>query len=540
MKKLNIFLSLCFLTIVQSAYAQKKASQPNILWITCEDMSANLPFYGDATIKTPNLSQLALESVKYTRMFSVSGVCAPSRSAIVTGMYPTSIGTDNMRTETNYPDRKDIPNYEAVPPANVKCFTEYLRSAGYYCTNNNKTDYQFGDPFTAWDESSLKAHWRNRPQGKPFFSVFNIMRTHESQIWKHKNETLRVDPAKVTLPPYYPESPVIRRDMARYYDNIMVMDSIAGSLLRQLKEDGLLENTIVLFFSDHGAGLPWYKRELYDRGTNVPLLVRFPGKKYAGTTDTNLHSFVDLAPTVLSLTGIKIPGHIQGEAFLGEAKAAKPRSYIYAARDRMDEQYDMVRAVRDLRFKYIKNYQPEKLNYQDLTYRKQMDLMQEILKFKEAGKLNKIQQRWFEPKPAEELYDVQNDPFELSNLAGNPKYQKELERMRLVHEKWMKDVKDVGAVPEMEMVKIMRKGNAAVQPETPKPILKTENGPNAGEVKLTLSCPENGASIGYRTTKSNGKWLLYSKPLLLKKEGEVHVKAIRYGYKESEEETLKW
>lgn len=540
MKKLNIFLSLCLLTIEQSAYAQKESSQPNILWITCEDMSANLPFYGDATIKTPNLSQLALESVKYTRMFSVAGVCAPSRSAIISGMYPTSIGTDNMRTKTNYPSRKDIPNYEAVPPANVKCFTEYLRSAGYYCTNNNKTDYQFGDPFTAWDESSLKAHWRNRPQGKPFFSVFNIMRTHESQIWEHKNEPLRVDPAKVTLPPYYPESPVIRRDMARYYDNIMEMDSIAGSLLRQLKEGGLLENTIVFFFSDHGAGLPWYKRELYDRGTNVPLLVRFPGKEYAGTTDANLHSFVDLAPTVLSLTGIKIPGHMQGEAFLGEAKAAKPRSYIYAARDRMDEQYDMVRAVRDLRFKYIKNYQPEKLNYQDIAYRKQMDLMQEILKFKEAGKLNKIQQRWFESKPAEELYDVQNDPFELSNLAGNPEYQKELDRMRLVHEKWMKDVKDVGAVPEMEMVKIMRKGNAAVQPETPKPIIKTENEPKAGEVKLTLSCPENGASIGYRTTKSNGKWLLYSKPLLLKKEGEVHVKAIRYGYKESAEETLKW
>lgn len=531
--KFSIPFLISLLTLNLSFGQVPHKKKPNILWITCEDMSADLPDYGDNTVATPNISRLVREGVKFTHMFSVSGVCAPSRSAIITGMYPTSIGTQHMRTGT-----KDIPvpPYEAVPPPDVKCFTEYLRAGGYYCTNNAKTDYQFGVPFTAWNESSNKAHWRNRPKDKPFFSVFNIEVTHESRIWMRKDEPLRVDPKKIQLPPYYPESPVIRKDMARYYDNIMVMDSIAGGILKQLEEDGLLENTIVVFFSDHGAGLPWYKRELYDRGLHVPFIVRYPGKKGAGTQENELHSFVDLAPSMLSLAGIEIPKHIQGKAFLGEAKEKVLRKYIYAARDRMDQQYDMVRAVRDKQYKYIRNYQPEKLNYQDLTYRKQMDLMKEILKFREDGKLNKVQQRWFMAKPKEELYDVKNDPYELKNLADDPDYKNVLNRLKAAHERWIKEIKDLGFTPEKEMLNAMWPG--LKQPVTKAPVLKTAEGNKDGKVNVTISCETKGASIAYKIGGADKDWNLYTKPLAVSKGSEIKAKAIRYGYNPSEEEKL--
>ncbi len=508
--------------------AQNTASRPNILWITCEDMSANLPSYGDNTVATPTLDRLAKEGVRYTRMFSVAGVCAPSRSAIITGMYSNSIGTQHMRTGSGYTKRSDIPNYEAVPPSYVKCFPEYLRANGYYCTNNEKTDYQFGNPFTAWDENSNKAHWRNRPKGTPFFSVFNIMRTHESQVWMHKDKPLRVDPAKVKVPPYYPDTEVIRRDIARYYDNIMVMDSIAGSILQQLEEDGLLENTIVFFFSDHGAGLPWYKRELYDRGLHVPLIVRFPGKKGAATTDTELHSFVDFAPTMLSLTGTPIPKHLQGQAFLGEKAAKTPRTYIYAARDRMDEHYDMVRVVRNKKYKYVRNFQPDKPYYQDLAYRKQMDLMQEILRLRDAGQLPEITKRWFGPKPVEELYDLSTDPFELTNLAGKKELEPVLQQLRNALNNWMIEVNERGFTPETEMVKLMWSNGE--QPVTASPEVTTEQSEAGTRVKL--ACATEGASVGYQLGEDK-RWLLYCQPVTIPKGKTLKFKGIRYGYKES-------
>jgi arylsulfatase A-like enzyme len=487
--------------------------------------------YGDSTVLTPNLSRLAAQSVKYTGMFSVSGVCAPSRSAIITGMYPSSIGTQHMRTATGNLNRPDIPNYEAVTPPYVKCFPEYLRGAGYYCTNNDKTDYQVGNPFTVWDESGKNAHWRNRPKDKPFFSVVNFMVTHESQIWARKDQPLRVDPAKVLLPPYYHESPVIRQDIARYYDNIMVMDSLAGVILKQLEEDGLLENTIIFFFSDHGAGLPWYKREVYDRGLHVPLLIRFPGAKGAGTINHELLSFVDLAPTVLSLAGVPVPPHIQGQAFAGDKQAKQPRQYIFAARDRMDEHYDLVRAVRDKRFKYIRNYQPEKPYYQDIEFRKQMNLMQEILLAKQEGKLNKVQSTWFGSKPVEELYDTQADPFELHNLAQEPSYKKELLRLRIHLNEWMIDINDKGFMPEKEMLELMWPGGQ--QPVTNKPEMIILD-KSRKEQHLQLYCATPGASIAYKLGE-NATWQLYTSPLNVSRKTKIVAKAIRYGYKESGE-----
>jgi N-sulfoglucosamine sulfohydrolase len=519
---------------ITAGWAQKKenVAKPNILWITCEDMSPDLPAFGDSTVSTPNLDRLAAEGIRYTHLFSVSGVCAPSRSAIITGMYPTSIGTHHMRTGSGA--RAGFIDYQAVPPPEVKCFPEYLRPEGYYCTNNSKTDYQFGNPFTAWDENSNKAHWRNRRKGQPFFSVFNIMRTHESQVWEHKDKPLRVDPARVPLPPYYPESPVIRRDIARNYDNIMVMDSIVGTIMRQLEEDGLLENTIVFFFSDHGSGLPWYKREVYDRGLRAPMIVRFPNRQDAGAARSELISFIDLAPTVLSLAGVSVPGYMQGQAFLGDNKAKQPRQYIFAARDRMDEHYDLVRAVRDERFKYIRNYQPDKPNYQDLAYRRQMNLMQEILRLKEEGKLNAVQSRWFENKPVEELYDTQADPYELQNLAGNPQYQADLERLRQAEGNWLRQMRDKGFMPEAEMV-------ASMWPDNKQPVTETPHiqqlGKKGKEVLLQITSSTPGASVAYKVGK--GPWLLTNgKPITLPAGVSVAAKAIRYGYRESPESSF--
>lgn len=524
--RFHFWLLLTVLTT--TAYAQS-SRRPNILWITCEDMSANLPSYGDRTVPTPTIDRLVREGIRYTGMYSTAGVCAPSRSAIISGMYPNSIGTQHMRTNTANIKGTNIPNYDAVPPPNVKCFTEYLRAGSYYCSNNSKTDYQFGNPVTAWDENGPKAHWRGRPdQKQPFFSVFNFMVTHESQVWARADKPLRVDPTTVKVPPYYLDTPIIRRDLARYYDNIMVMDSLAGSILKQLEDDGLLENTIVVFYSDHGAGLPWYKRELYERGTHVPFVVRFPGKQRAAATDTDLHSFVDLAPTMLSLAGVHIPKHLQGQAFLGDQKTKEPRKAIFGARDRMDEHYDMVRAMRDGRYRYVRNFMPEKPNYQDLAYRKQMPLMQEILRLRDAGQLTGVPARWFQTKPVEELYDLQTDPNELTNLAGRPEQQARLRQMRHALADWMTEIGDKGSLPEREMVKMMYGGNE--QPTTATPIVQAS--PLRPGNGLVLTCSTEGASIAYQLDGEE-RWQLYHQPVRVPTGQTVRAKAIRYGYAES-------
>jgi N-sulfoglucosamine sulfohydrolase len=504
--------------------------RPHILWITCEDMSAHLPSYGDSTVPTPHLDRLAREGVRYRRMFSTSGVCAPSRSAIITGMYPSGMGSNHMRTVEAGRTGNGIINYEAVPDPAVRCFPEYLRAAGYYCTNGDKTDYQFKPLQTTWDvngKDGQRAPWRGRPAGSPFFSVINLFVTHESQIWARAGEPLRVDPARVRLPPQYPDHPVIRRDVARNYDNIMVMDSLVGVVLRDLEADGLLDSTVVFFYSDHGSGLAWHKRELYDRGLHVPLIVRFPGRRGAGTWEEDLHSFIDLAPTVLSLAGVPLPGHLDGRAFLGPQRAA-PRTYVHAARDRMDEHYDCVRAVRDRRFKYLRNYQPDRPYYYDIAYRKQMPLMREILRLRAADSLPALTRRWFEPKPAEELYDLEKDPLELRNLAGDPAYGPHLDRLRAEEQAWVRRTRDKGFMQERDLIELFWPGGE--QPATAPP-----TGSRAGG-RLTITCPTAGASIGYRL--GAGPWRLYTAPVPVPTSERVTIRAHRIGYRPSEEVTL--
>lgn len=531
-----LFLASC--NLKDNEDKSDKVSSPNILWITCEDMSPHLGCYGDSVVQTPVLDSLARLGVRYTNVFSVSGVCAPSRAALITGMYPTAIGAQHMRTvsrtsaldKISDPELLAIPVYEAVPPPEVKCFTEYLRAEGYYCTNNSKTDYQFRKPITAWDESSDTAHWRNRAPGQPFFSVFNITTTHESQVWRRANEPLTVDPKKVDVPPYYPDSPIIRRDIARHYSNIEIMDTQVSKILNQLDNDGLTDSTIIFFYSDHGDGLPRAKRWIYDSGLKVPLIIKYPDQRNAGTVDDQLISFVDFAPTVLSLVSVAPPAYMQGQAFLGKYKTSSQRNYIFAAKDRMDPAIDCRRTVRDNRYKYIRNYMPEKPYVQFLPYRDQMDLMQELFRFEKEGKLNNVQQLFFrKTKPKEEFYDTWNDRHEINNLADEPGYDSIITKYRKRLDEWIDMTGDPLLLPETELVKKMW------PPEGNQPQTKKVHFENTDE-HIILKCDTEGASIAYQKNEEIGSthWNLYINPVSATALDSIKAVAIRIGYKESE------
>lgn len=451
MKCHTFILALGAMLIGHSMAPAQGAKRPNILWLTCEDISPNLGCYGDKDAVTPHLDALAKEAVRYTHAFSVAGVCAPSRSALITGMYPSTLGSHYMRCR-------------ATLPAEVKTYSEHLRNAGYYCTNNVKTDYNFAVPKGAWDQNSNRAHWRGRPKGAPFFAVFNNTITHESQIRApeaaYKKNTARLsekerhDPKKITIPPFHPDTPEVRRDWARYHDNITAMDKWVADRLKELADDGLADDTIVFFYGDHGVGLPRGKRWLYDTGMCVPLLIRF-GKNFAhlapgkpGTATDRLVSFVDFGPTALSLAGAKVPANMQGVAFLGAA-AGKPREYVYGIRDRMDERNDCTRAVRDKRYKYIRNYHPYKPWAQPLNYMELMPTMRAWRRLKAEGKLKGPAALWMaDTKPFEELYDTEADPHELVNLAGSDKHREALARLRQAHVAWMAETRDLGLMPE--------------------------------------------------------------------------------------------
>lgn len=506
--------------------------QPNILWITCEDITPSLGCYGDSVAQTPNLDQLAEEGVRFNHAYSISGVSAPSRCALITGMYPTSIGGHHQRTTRNIVDT--LPDYSIVPPPEVKCFTEYLRQAGYFCTNNHKTDYQFDVPVTAWDENGTVAHWKHRPSGKPFFSVFNLVITHESQQWTNGWYRLLTLPEEVNVPPYYPDHPKVRYDIARKYSNISLMDGEVGVLLDQLRNENLLDSTIVVFFSDHGGPLPRQKRELYESGTRAPLIIRFPDGRWAGSVNNDLVSFVDFAPTMLSLAGIEPPAHLQGKAFLGQYKQTS-RDYVFAARDRMDEEYDMVRAVRGKRFRYLKNYQPDKPFVQDLDYRKKVSMMNLLYRYDSLDLLKGHAALWWrDSKPPEELYDLENDPYELNNLADSSAYQNKLIELRKQLTSWQKRFGDKGFIPEKKMIRQMWGGEK--QPVTRPVRFKEVNG------ELMLDSQTKGASIAYQVGDEDDHWALYDGPLSLDALTDKKIKAvaIRIGYAQSEIKTVQY
>lgn len=508
-------------------------NRPNIVWIVVEDMSPeHLESYGGTGGKTPNLNALAAESLQYQNAFSTAGVCAPSRAALITGAYQTSIGAMHMRTLAPSAAAGDayppgFKGYSAVLPEGMWPYPVHLRLAGYYVTNNVKEDYQFRSPITMWDESSNKAHYRNRPDpNQPFFSIFNFTTTHESQVWAREGkDSLQMDPKDVTVPPVYPDDSISRRTLARFITNVMRMDQQVGEVIAQLKEDGLYENTIIFFYSDHGDGMPYFKRELYDRGLKVPLLIKAPWLE-GGTKTDELVSFVDFGPTLLSLAGVQIPESMQGQAFLGKQKA-EPRTYVYAARDRMDSEYDRVRAVSDGRFKYIRNYMPEKPNYQNIRFRLQNPLMPHLLDLQEKGLLNENQARWFaQSKPEEELYDTQSDPWEFTNLAENPEYAEKLAELRKAHEDWIAAYGDKGALNEMEMIRAWWNGDVN-PPVTAGALLSFSKG------KVNLSCPTPSALIGWRKSRSDS-WKIYTEPVEANPGDSIYVNAHRIGYEANE------
>lgn len=526
--------------------SQKDAykTKPNILWIVAEDLSEYMPSFGDSTIQTPHLSRLAAEGVCFDQFFSPAAVCAPARSSIALGMYPTHIGSNHMRTGPWYRDNvsdqaiieydKRLPegvhSYEAIPPVGAKMMSEYLREAGYYCSNNSKEDYQFIKPVTAWDDSSNKAHWRNRKEGQPFFSIFNVGITHESQIWARAKDSLWVDQnLEVDVPPYLPDTKIGRQDIRRMYSNIKMMDQKVGEILNQLEEDGLLESTIIFWYTDHGGPLPRQKRLLYDSGIKVPLIVRFPDGQFANTRNQEMTSFIDLAPTVMSLVGLEPKSHMDGKAFLGDYKREIPARYVYSAADRFDESYDKIRSVRDRRYKLIRYFEPNLPMFLRIIYREQMPIMQELYRLRDEGLLTAEQKLWFrETKPEFEFFDTEKDPHEVHDLFDDPTYKLKIDELKSALDEWMAKVPDRNFEPEPKLLAKLWPDKK--QPVTLAPTVRVQNG------FLQIENLTKGASIAYQFVDGDKEvieWLVYTKPIKIEAEQNVKVLAHRIGFKPS-------
>jgi len=436
---------------------------PNILWITAEDMSPTLGSYGDDFATTPNIDALARQSSKYSHAFATAPVCSPSRACLINGCIATSQGTHPMRSQLPLPD-------------GMNGFPALLRQAGYFTTNNVKTDYNTAaEPRIiqrSWSQNSSSAHWRHCPEGQPFFSVFNFMTTHQSRtmVWPYEQFQDEVqarlsadeihDPNRVPLPPYYPDTPLVRQTVARYYDCVTVLDKQVGDLLDELEADGLADDTIVFFFSDHGSGMPRHKRALLDSGMRVPLLLRFP-EKYrhwaptgSGQWTDRLVNFEDFAPTVLSLAGVSpMPEFFRGTAFLGP-QAGRPHRYIFGHRDRVDETFDKARSVRSKDYLYIRNFMPHRGYNQVNAWSDQAAVRQDFYDLARSGKATAAQSQYLnDRRPREELYNCVDDPLNLRNLAESPEHQKKLRTMRLALQRHLIDSRDLGFVPEIELHK---------------------------------------------------------------------------------------
>lgn len=425
--------------------AQTPVERPNILWITSEDNGPQIGAYGDAYATTPNLDALAERGVRYSTAWSTGPVCGASRTALITGVYPAATGGEHMRSMVDLPEH-------------IRLYPALLREAGYYTTNNSKTDYNYPEVGQVWDESSNTAHWKNRPEGRPFFSVFNITLTHEGQVrtrphdWQHDVESAPV-------PGFMPNTRETREDWAQYYDNMTAMDAVVGERLRELEEAGLADDTIVMYFGDHGPGFPRSKRFPYNVSFRVPLIIHIPEKfrhlappdaATPGSVSDRLVSFIDLPPTLLSLAGVQPPEWMHGRAFLGRYVAPAPE-YLYGFRGRADERYDFARTVRDARYVYIRNYMPHRPHGQHVSYLFQTPSTAVWKRLYDEGRLPPEHASFFEPKPSEELYDLQEDPFEIRNLAGSPEHRQTLLRMRAALEAHQRELRDVGFMPEYEL-----------------------------------------------------------------------------------------
>ena len=522
-------LALC---LAFGAQHEAAPERPNVLWLTVEDMSPWLACYGDSTVPTPNLDRLAGESLRFAHAFATSPVCAPARSTLITGMYATRIGTLHMRTgnpsaaalERDPEAYAGIPSYEGVPPDFVRCFPEVLRGAGYYCTNNAKTDYQFRAPATVWDASGGKAHWRDRPEGRPFFAVFNHGGTHESQAFPTaRRRPAAIQAEAVSVPPIYPDTAAVRDALARTYNNIAAMDAWVGERLAELEQAGLAETTVVFFFSDHGVGLPRGKRSPYDLGLRVPLLIRFPDGRGAGTVEERVVSFVDFGPTVLSLAGIEPDGRLDGRPFLGPHR--RPGTGLaFAHADRFDAVYDRARSVSDGTLRYVRNLDTQLPHLIENAYRRNLPMMADLDALGAEAASSARWQMASTERPEEELYDARSDPWEVHNLAGDPDRREDLERLRAALEAWMEATGDLGRVlPERRMVAEHLWPDLR-QPITGAPRATLQDG------ALVLSSDTPGASLGFRAAGGDGPWTPYTGPRIPAPAGPLELLAHRIGF----------
>ena len=543
---IRVLICALALVVVSAAGAPAQPQvqdRPNIVMIVPEGYSFRLHSFGDPVAVTPNLDALAAQGVRYTNSFATSPVCSPSRATLLTGMQAISFGAQHMRSY--------IGGYQPVPPPEVKAFPELLRAAGYYTYATGKSDYQFSEvvgkgPFTIWDKQKADMlGWRDRPSSQPFYGWVNLECDHESDTftplghWPHGlndliTQGLRlyqgcrnhgpVKPEDIKVPTYYPDTPTVRLDMARHYNAIHQVDEQVGEIVKALGDDGLLDNTIILVLPDHGDGLPHAKRDLYDAGIHLPLIVRWP-EKYRpagivpGSVDDRLVSYVDIAPTLLALAGQPVPSIMQGQDF-----RTSSRQYVFAAKDRFDEVMTRQRAVRDARFKYIRNWFPDQPDGYHLKYRDNQPMMQEMWKLLAEGKLNDIQKQWFEPTGREQLFDTEKDPYELHNLVDDSAYAGDLERLRGAMDDWLAKVGDMSSMPEPKMAQLFWPGGK--QPETVAPVIAVADG------KVMVTDTEAGASIGYRL--NGGPWRLYTGPIPFQHGDQIEAKAVRYGCRESD------
>lgn len=413
--------------------------RPNILWLVSEDNNPYAGAYGDRLARTPTIDALARKGLLFRHVYSTAPVCAPSRFGILTGVYPESCAPANHMRAT------------ATLPAGFRTYPELLRPAGYFCTNNAKTDYNCDvDPAAIWDVEGTGGHWRKRPDGKPFMAVFNYETTHESQIFRPTAG--RVTPAMVTVPPFLPDTPGVRQDFASYHNLMEKMDGQLAARLAELSADGLADDTIVFHYSDNGGVLPRSKRYCYEEGHRCEMVVYVPPKwrhlmpSAPGSEVTTPVSFIDLAPTVLALAGVAQPPQMRGTPLLGPA--AKPQRYAFGMRNRMDERYDMIRTVGDGRWRYIRNYMPHRPWGQHQAFEWLAKGYQDWEAAHRAGTLDAVQDRFFGKKPYEELYDLAADPHQIRNLAGEASAAPRLAAMRRALDAHMVAIHDNGFVPE--------------------------------------------------------------------------------------------
>jgi arylsulfatase A-like enzyme len=467
---LRLLVSAVVSGVCAAAWA---ADRPNILWLTSEDNGPHYGCYGDAYATTPNIDALAAKGLRFNRCWSNAPVCAPARTCLISGRWAPSDGAEHMRSE--------------VPmPKGHKMYPQLLREAGYYCTNNSKEDYNLSKPSAGgvaagkkkakgqgggadavWHDSSGKAHWKNRAEGQPFFAIFNNTITHESQI-RRRPHTLTHDPAKAPLPPFHPDTPEVRHDWAQYYDNLTLMDAKLGEYLAELEAAGLAEDTIIMHYGDHGPGMPRFKRWPYNSGLHVGLIMYFPPKwKHlapkgyaAGAASEELVSFIDLPATLLSIAGVQPPDYFHGRAICGQfGKEAPEQAYIHGFRGRMDERYDLVRSTTDGRYVYVRQYMPHLPYGQYLNYMFQQATTRVWKDFFDQGKVNELQARFWKEKPAEELYDLKDDPWETKNLAQSQAHADVKKRLREAQQQWLVKTRDLGFIPEAERLAVAGKGS---------------------------------------------------------------------------------